>query len=51
MRNSGRSSEVPNHVAMIGIRFHLGRQFTGTLPTMLLSTPVTTSEIARKPFS
>ena len=52
MRSSGRSSEVSEITSEIsGIRFIWVASSLATLPTMLLSAPVTTSDIARRPFS
>ncbi len=52
MRNSGRSRDVSEiTLAISGIRFIWVASSEATLLTILLSTPVTTSEIARRPFS
>ncbi len=52
MRSSGRSSEVSEiTLEMVGMRFICVASSLATLLTMLGSTPVTTSEIARRPFS
>ena len=52
MRSSGRSSEVSEiTLAISGIRFIWVANSLATLATILLSAPVTTKEIARRPFS
>jgi hypothetical protein len=51
-RSSGRSSEVSEITLEIsGMRFICVASSLATLATILLSVPVTTSEMARSPFS